>query len=216
MIIDIHGHYTTEPQPLLAFRDKQLAGLADPMRKPATNDLGITDEQLVESVAAAAQAAEGARLRPHHLLAARRRHGAPRRHRGDRHRVVAHVERPHPPHLHAAARQLRAGRPAAAASRRAAEELHPRARAPGRSSASSASTSIPIPSGGYWTDPPLTDKLVVSALREAGRARHAGDDPRHLVVQPERSITPARITSTATPPPSCSSSRATCSRISRR
>ena len=34
MIIDIHGHYTTEPQPLLAFRDKQLAGLADPMRKP--------------------------------------------------------------------------------------------------------------------------------------------------------------------------------------
>ena len=29
MIIDIHGHYTTEPQKLLAFRDKQLAGLAD-------------------------------------------------------------------------------------------------------------------------------------------------------------------------------------------
>src|SRR2546422_11596121 len=50
MIIDIHGHYTTEPQALLAFRDKQLAGLADLMRKPATNELGITDEQLVKSV----------------------------------------------------------------------------------------------------------------------------------------------------------------------
>src|SRR5438445_13805694 len=50
MIIDIHGHYTTEPQPLLGFRDKQLAGLADPMRKPATSELGITDEQLVQSV----------------------------------------------------------------------------------------------------------------------------------------------------------------------
>src|SRR5437762_8611000 len=50
MIIDIHGHYTTEPQALLAFRDKQLAGLADPMRKPATTELGITDEQLVKSV----------------------------------------------------------------------------------------------------------------------------------------------------------------------
>ena len=50
MIIDIHGHYTTEPQALLAFRDKQLAGLADPMRKPATSELGITDEQLVKSV----------------------------------------------------------------------------------------------------------------------------------------------------------------------
>src|SRR3982750_4221493 len=45
MIIDIHGHYTTEPQPLLSFRDKQLAGLADPMRKPATTELNITDEQ---------------------------------------------------------------------------------------------------------------------------------------------------------------------------
>ena len=40
MIIDIHGHYTTEPQALLTFRDKQLAGLADPMRKPATAELG--------------------------------------------------------------------------------------------------------------------------------------------------------------------------------
>jgi 4-oxalmesaconate hydratase len=50
MIIDIHGHYTTEPQPLLTFRDKQLAGLADPMRRPATDDLGITDAMLRESV----------------------------------------------------------------------------------------------------------------------------------------------------------------------
>ena len=50
MIIDIHGHYTTEPQALLAFRDKQLAGLADAMRKPATNDLGISDDDLVKSV----------------------------------------------------------------------------------------------------------------------------------------------------------------------
>src|SRR4051794_2989422 len=53
MIIDIHGHYTTEPQPLLVFRDKQLAGLADSMRNPAisrSDELGITDEQLVESV----------------------------------------------------------------------------------------------------------------------------------------------------------------------
>src|SRR5207248_7757753 len=50
MIIDIHGHYTTEPQALLTFRDKQLAGLADAMRKPATADLGITDDDLLKSV----------------------------------------------------------------------------------------------------------------------------------------------------------------------
>jgi 4-oxalmesaconate hydratase len=50
MIIDIHGHYTTEPQALHVFRDKQLAGLADAARKPASTDLGITDEVLVKSV----------------------------------------------------------------------------------------------------------------------------------------------------------------------
>ena len=50
MIIDIHGHYTTEPKALHAFRDKQLAGLADAARRPATTDLGITDEELAKSV----------------------------------------------------------------------------------------------------------------------------------------------------------------------
>ena len=50
MIIDIHGHYTTEPPALQAFRDRQLAGLADPARRPATIELGITDEMLVASV----------------------------------------------------------------------------------------------------------------------------------------------------------------------
>jgi 4-oxalmesaconate hydratase len=51
MVIDIHGHYTTEPQALHQFRDKQLAGLADPARWPMTTDLGITDELLRQSVA---------------------------------------------------------------------------------------------------------------------------------------------------------------------
>jgi 4-oxalmesaconate hydratase len=50
MIIDIHGHYTTEPQALHQFRDKQLAALADAARKPSTADLGISDEELVKSV----------------------------------------------------------------------------------------------------------------------------------------------------------------------
>lgn len=50
MIIDIHGHYTTEPPVLHQFRDKQLAGLADPMRRPASLDLAISDDTLRESV----------------------------------------------------------------------------------------------------------------------------------------------------------------------
>ncbi len=51
LIIDIHGHYTTEPQALHHFRDKQLAGLLDPMRRPVSSDLGISDDALRESVA---------------------------------------------------------------------------------------------------------------------------------------------------------------------
>ena len=50
MIIDIHGHYTTEPAAVHLFRDKQLAGIADAARRPATVDLGIGDEELVKSV----------------------------------------------------------------------------------------------------------------------------------------------------------------------
>ena len=53
MIIDIHCHYTTEPAALHAFRDRQLAGLADPARRPTARrlaDLSISDEALVQSV----------------------------------------------------------------------------------------------------------------------------------------------------------------------
>jgi 4-oxalmesaconate hydratase len=51
MIIDAHCHYTTEPAALQQFRDRQLAGLADAARRPATTDLGISDEVLIKSVA---------------------------------------------------------------------------------------------------------------------------------------------------------------------
>jgi 4-oxalmesaconate hydratase len=50
MIIDIHGHYTTEPQALHQFRDRQLAGLADQARRPTSTDVGISDEMLLKSV----------------------------------------------------------------------------------------------------------------------------------------------------------------------
>ena len=50
MVIDTHCHYTTEPPALQVFRDKQLAGLADPARTPPSTDLGITDEALIASV----------------------------------------------------------------------------------------------------------------------------------------------------------------------
>ena len=50
MIIDIHGHYTTEPPALHAFRDRQLAGMLDASRGPSEAELRIGDEELVASV----------------------------------------------------------------------------------------------------------------------------------------------------------------------
>ncbi len=34
MIIDVHGHYTTAPAALGAWRDLQIAGLKDPSKTP--------------------------------------------------------------------------------------------------------------------------------------------------------------------------------------
>ncbi|HZV21919.1 MAG TPA: amidohydrolase family protein [Hyphomicrobiales bacterium] len=48
MVIDCHGHYTTEPKELHEFRRAQIAALKDPTQKPSAPT--ITDEQLRESV----------------------------------------------------------------------------------------------------------------------------------------------------------------------
>ncbi len=56
MIIDCHGHYTTAPGQLQAYRDGQIAGAADPKYQAAPARLGITDDQIRESL-------EGAQLK---------------------------------------------------------------------------------------------------------------------------------------------------------
>ena len=50
MIIDCHGHYTTEPGQLSLWRNAQLAGLADGARKPTSENLGISDDEIRASV----------------------------------------------------------------------------------------------------------------------------------------------------------------------
>ncbi|MFN3890118.1 MAG: amidohydrolase family protein [Beijerinckiaceae bacterium] len=50
MIIDCHGHYTTAPPALESWRDRQLAGLADGNRTLPTPAPQITDEQLRETI----------------------------------------------------------------------------------------------------------------------------------------------------------------------
>ena len=56
MIIDCHGHYTTTPGELEAWRKLQVATLDDPAKAPSKAALKITDDQLRESV-------EGAQLK---------------------------------------------------------------------------------------------------------------------------------------------------------
>ena len=50
MVIDCHGHYTTAPKQLQAFRDEQIAALKDPAAAPPKVLASITDDQLRESV----------------------------------------------------------------------------------------------------------------------------------------------------------------------
>jgi 4-oxalmesaconate hydratase len=50
MIIDCHGHYTTEPQELKDFRVNQMAGLKDPAYMPAPADLDVSDDEIRESI----------------------------------------------------------------------------------------------------------------------------------------------------------------------
>jgi len=51
MIVDCHGHYTTEPQALKDFRQAQIAAVKDRTALPALSALNISDDQYRESVA---------------------------------------------------------------------------------------------------------------------------------------------------------------------
>jgi len=56
MIIDCHGHYTTAPKQLNTYRQAQIDGLADPKHVPAKGSLGISDQEIIDSL-------EGAQLK---------------------------------------------------------------------------------------------------------------------------------------------------------
>ena len=52
MIVDCHGHYTTAPKALEAWRNRQIAGIADPSAMPKVAELRIGDGELRESIEA--------------------------------------------------------------------------------------------------------------------------------------------------------------------
>lgn len=50
MIIDCHGHYTTAPADLEAFRQAQIAGLKEPAKSPQRDSFHVTDDQIREGI----------------------------------------------------------------------------------------------------------------------------------------------------------------------
>jgi 4-oxalmesaconate hydratase len=50
VIIDVHGHYTTAPAALGAWRDLQIAALKDPSKAPRPAELKISDDEIRESI----------------------------------------------------------------------------------------------------------------------------------------------------------------------
>ena len=50
MIIDCHGHYTTAPKELEAFRQQQIAALSNPPHAPPRGTLSLSDDQIRESL----------------------------------------------------------------------------------------------------------------------------------------------------------------------
>ena len=213
MIIDCHGHYTTAPAPHNDCREAQLAAFAR-RRARRRRTRTITDDEIRETHRAEpAAAAARARRRPDDLLAARLGDGATTR---------------------ATRRSASPGRAPATTSIERVVELYPDnfvgvcqlPQSPGVPIAHSVAelercvrelgfvgcNLNPDPSGGHWTLAAADRPLLVPVLREDGRARRAGDGPRLGAAATRTSTPPARTTSTPTPPRSCSSSRATCSR----
>ena len=50
LIIDVHGHYTTAPPALGAWRDLQIAALKDPSKAPKASELKISDDDIRETI----------------------------------------------------------------------------------------------------------------------------------------------------------------------
>ena len=50
MIIDCHGHYTTVPRKLHAWRDRQLAAVNAGSERPQPAELDISDDEMRQSI----------------------------------------------------------------------------------------------------------------------------------------------------------------------
>ena len=160
MIIDCHGHYTTAPPALEAWRKQQIAAIGDPGQGAVPRRRSsISDDEIRASL-------EGAQLKMQRergtdVTIFSPRASAMAHHIGDathEPRMVARVQRPDPPRVHALSRQLRRRLPAAPVARRPPENCIPELERCVNELGFIGCNLNPDPSGGYWKEPPLTDR----------------------------------------------------------
>ncbi|HEX4266560.1 MAG TPA: amidohydrolase family protein [Steroidobacteraceae bacterium] len=159
MIIDCHGHFTTAPASLRLWRERQLAAANDPANAPKKGDLAISDDEIrgaIEKGQLKLQKERGTDLTMFSPIAGQMAH-----HLGNERTSMAWAEVCNDlihrvcglfPDSFAPVCQLpqSPGAPPAncvAELRRCVEEL-----------GFVGCNLSPDPSGGYWTDPPLTDR----------------------------------------------------------
>ena len=160
MIIDCHGHYTTAPPALEAWRKRQIAAIGDPARSPSRAALAITDDEIRASL-------EGAQLRMQRERGTDLTIFSPRasfmaHHIGDEatsrewSRVCNDLDRA------ASARSIRTTSSASAScrSRPASppENCIPELERCVNELGFIGCNLNPDPSGGHWKEPPLTDR----------------------------------------------------------
>jgi len=88
LIVDCHGHYTTEPEALNVFRAAQIASAEGSVEKAFRRRSEDQRRSAARKRAAAAEFPARARHRCDAVFAPRRRHGQSHRHRGDQRGMV--------------------------------------------------------------------------------------------------------------------------------
>jgi 4-oxalmesaconate hydratase len=159
MIIDCHGHFTTVPKTLHAWREKQLANANDPANQPKASDLKISDDEIrvaIDGGQLKLQKERGADLTIFSPIAGQMGH-----HLGNQqtsyawsalandliHRVVQMFPANFAPVCQLPQSPGEAPGNSVKELRRCVEEL-----------GFVGCNLNPDPSGGYWKDPPLTDR----------------------------------------------------------
>jgi 4-oxalmesaconate hydratase len=159
VIIDIHGHYTTAPRALEAWRNRQIAGITNPAERPDPSDLRITDDDIRETIEA--NQLRQMKARGSNLTIFSPRASFMAHHIGDFqvsstwaaicNELCARVSRLFPDHFIPAAMLPQS--PGAAP-----ETCIPELDKCVREYGAVAINLNPDPSGGHWTSPPLSDR----------------------------------------------------------